>query len=391
MTEQDDSNRIPATLDEARQLNKLYYAMLLNVSDFVFAFRVEASGDIVNEWFTEGFETLTGYTANDLDNRSGWSRLIHPADREKVRAGLQDVLKNQSVTGELRLITRSGEVRWIQLTMQPVWQADLERVVRILGAAANITREKELQAQQSNFITNAIHELAHPVSSILMRLHLMRNQKDQWESHLDRLEPVANRLRRMLQDMREMAYLDRGLVTLDRSRVSLQQMVETVVNSRKVAASNHDVHLDLTLADHPLYVLVDVARIERAIANLLDNALQVTPKGEHIDVQVFASPEHKPVYAVLRVRHKGVLIEPDHPSLVFHPFQRPSEGQTTHSGLELTITRETVRLHGGEASVELNADDSSTFDIQLLLMDDTDRHITREIHRKPDKDETENE
>jgi PAS domain S-box-containing protein len=121
------------------------------ISDYAYAFRVEADNQLVREWVTESFARITGYTSAETDERGGWPSLIHPEDMPIALARAKRLFAGQPDTSEFRIVRKDGAIRWLRDYGYPVWDDAQGRVVRIYGAAEDITErkhhERQLEAQ----------------------------------------------------------------------------------------------------------------------------------------------------------------------------------------------------------------------------------------------------
>jgi two-component system, OmpR family, sensor histidine kinase VicK len=340
------------------------------MNEFAFFFQVEADGSLVREWWTKAFEIITGFDTEEIDTRGGWFYLVHPEDREHALELVKTAkLNSDNKTSEIRIVTKQGDVCWLRVVFSSIWNESHERVMQIYGAGQDITREKALQAQQARFVTHAMHEFSHPVSSILMRLYLLRKQPERLSEHLDALQPVADHLRRMIEDMREYSSLEQGGISLQRREMALQQLLHSVISAQEEKLENSNIRLITQMPDAPVEALVDMDRIQQALSRLLLNAINLTAPGQEITVQLLNEPPDQPTHAVIILRHKGKVKDPDQPSIMFHPFYRASEGTFSHTGLELTIAREIIKLHGGSIEFRTEDGDINVFIIKLALAD----------------------
>jgi PAS domain S-box-containing protein len=356
-----------STIDHLRATEQLYRDVFEIVQDYAFSFRVESGGTIVREWDTAGLERIAGYTRSEQAAEHGWESLIHPDDLPEANDALQRVLQGENLTITLRFLNKDGGIRWVRTQCCPVWDKQQERVTRFYGVGRDVTEEKVVQQQQARFMTNAMHELAHPVSSIIMRLYLMRRQPEKLPEHLDALEPLTEQMKRMIEDMREVSYLEQGLILLQKRPIDARDLFRDIVKRQESLASTRNVNLVFRHGEIPLSVMIDVERMAQAMSNMLANALNMTPANETVEIWVYGDPPDQPIHAVLRLYHHRLLMEADHPTLVFRPFHRASEGHLTHTGLELTLARELLRLHGGEATVIVDEHGKSLFHFRLPL------------------------
>lgn len=116
-------------------------------SDYAYSLLVEPDGTLVPEWETEACKRIIGYTLAEVIASGGWESLIYPDDLPVARQHLQTHLSGQPDVCKYRIITRSGQVRWVRGYGQPVWDEAQSRVVRIYGAAQDIT--EQVQAEEA--------------------------------------------------------------------------------------------------------------------------------------------------------------------------------------------------------------------------------------------------
>jgi PAS domain S-box-containing protein len=130
-----------------RESEARYRAISELSSDYAYAYRVEPDGAIALEWMTEAFARISGYTVEEAAAQGGWMNIVHPEDVQFSVQGIQAVLSGQSVEREFRIIAKSGQVRWLHIYIQAVWDQAQGRVVRFYGSARDITVRR--QAEES--------------------------------------------------------------------------------------------------------------------------------------------------------------------------------------------------------------------------------------------------
>ena len=114
-------------------------------TDYAYAFRVEPDGQVVWEWITGVFTRITGFSHEEVEARGGGFNLIHPDDMPAALQRVQTLLAGKSDVSEYRIITKSGDVRWLRDHGRPEWDTQQGRVVRICGAAQDITDRKRAE------------------------------------------------------------------------------------------------------------------------------------------------------------------------------------------------------------------------------------------------------
>ena len=113
------------------------------VFSFAYSYRVEQNFKITLEWLSGHFRDITGLSAEEASARGDWMMLVYPEDCHILRDKVRALLVGQENVSEYRIFTRDAEVRWVRDYSRPVWDAARGRVVRIYGAAEDITEHRE--------------------------------------------------------------------------------------------------------------------------------------------------------------------------------------------------------------------------------------------------------
>ncbi|MFI6849810.1 HAMP domain-containing histidine kinase [Kitasatospora sp. NBC_00085] len=202
--------------------------------------------------------------------------------------------------------------------------------------------------RQTRLIADAGHELRTPLTSLRTNVDLLIRSDD-----TGRPLPPATKtklLGNMKAQMQELTLLIGDLLQLSRpdspkpvrslAVVALHEIAERAVARAKLRGPG----LVFETAVAPWFVRGDAAALERAVINLLDNAVKYSPPGGTIEVGL--------QQGVLTVRDHGPGIPPDELQYVFDRFWRsPSSRQLPGSGLGLSIVAQSVRESGGEVSL----------------------------------------
>jgi PAS domain S-box-containing protein len=116
-------------------------------SDYAYKDRVDEDGNITPEWFTDAFPRITGYTLEESKAPGFWQQLVYPDDMQVLLKHIQTVLSGEPDTMELRVITKTGQVRWLRDYSNPVWSVEQKRVVELYGAVQDVTEYKQAEQQ----------------------------------------------------------------------------------------------------------------------------------------------------------------------------------------------------------------------------------------------------
>ncbi|WP_194908769.1 sensor histidine kinase [Catenulispora rubra] len=205
---------------------------------------------------------------------------------------------------------------------------------------------------QRRFVANASHELRTPLAlqRTLIEVALLADDipPQMWLLG-SRLLDTNARTERVLDGLLVLARSDRGLS--DRVPVRLDHLVETV-------AEDFD---NVQVRAEPRIVAGDPVLLERLVVNLIDNAVSYNQTGGWVRVEIADTP-------ALVVSNTGPQINPDTVEDLFEPFHRGSAdrtGDTTHSGLGLSIVRSVAVAHGGHADASARPDGGLDVAVQL--------------------------
>lgn len=120
-----------------------FYKRCEHISSYAYDCRVEPNGTLVYECVTEPFIHITGYTLKEVNALGGRLSLVHPDDIHIFMKHLDYLFSDQSHISEFRIITKSGEGRWLRDFAQPVWGKVQGRIIRIYGTIQDITAQNQ--------------------------------------------------------------------------------------------------------------------------------------------------------------------------------------------------------------------------------------------------------
>lgn len=133
--------RAPSVVAMSEEDAVRYRAISELASDWVYAIRIDENGALKLEWVTGSFVEATGYGVEEINALGGWARLLHPEDAAKVYAARRPLMRGRPSTIEYRIVARSGEELWLRDYACPELDTTGERVVRLFGAAKDVTEE----------------------------------------------------------------------------------------------------------------------------------------------------------------------------------------------------------------------------------------------------------
>ncbi len=253
--------------------------------------------------------------------------------------------------------------------------AALARDVRALARRLTEADEerKVLDAERRELTAAISHDLRTPLSTIRAMVDALEDgvvsEPVEMKRYFVTIRRDVDRLNRMIDDLFDLAQIDAGAMRLRRQQVSLDEIVAEVIDSMRIRAEREGISVSLSIEDRLPASMLDADRLERAIANLLRNALEHTPAGGAVHVNLRPSNGH----AVLEVVDSGAGIdEADLPHIWtrFYRGERSRQRADSESdgvGLGLAITKGIVELHGGSVAVRSKVGEGSSFQVLLPL------------------------
>jgi heavy metal sensor kinase len=172
----------------------------------------------------------------------------------------------------------------------------------------------------------------------------------------------CDRLTEIINTMLEIARSESGVLEMARAEVDFTELLNGALELFRPVAEEKNIQLTADLPEHPLMVLGDKSRLQRVIANLLDNALKYTPDGGSVLLTALRS-EHA---IEISIRDSGIGLEPQEARRIFERFYRCEKSRSTPgNGLGLSLAKSIVVAHGGKLDVESVPNIGSTFTIKL--------------------------
>lgn len=269
----------------------------------------------------------------------------------------------ESVVQQLHLAERT-----IRLHIAPlILNQDFLGSVMIMQ---DITRQAELERMKNEFISNVSHELRTPITSIKSYVDTLCNHgekldPDIYREFLQIIDNEADRLMYLVNEVLELSRLEEADRDLERIPQDIRRAVEYALRAVNLMA--RDKQIEMTLDGPPELppVRMNQESIERAVINLLTNAIKYTPTGGRIAVLVTHDTTAGEVG--VHVTDTGIGIPEECLAQIFDRFYRVERKVHTikGTGLGLTIVKKIVEEHNGRVGVKSALAEGSTFSIYL--------------------------
>ncbi|NPV71527.1 MAG: HAMP domain-containing protein [Firmicutes bacterium] len=238
----------------------------------------------------------------------------------------------------------------------------------VLVIFRDVTEQSELEKMKSDFVSSISHELRTPVTSVQGFIEALLDGVVEGEErsrhYLEIAYEEVRRLNRLINDLFDYTRLESGRLGLQVVLDDFGRVAREAAESVQIATGKAGVELQTDIPDARMVTKIDPDRIGQALTNLLNNAIQFTPKGGIVRLAVLdAGTEY-----VTTVEDTGMGIDPADLPHVFERFYRASAARTARprgTGLGLAIAKHLVEVHGGRIWVESEPGKGSRFSIAL--------------------------
>ena len=297
--------------------------------------------------------TAFGLGAIAVLQRSGDSWVVETSTGAPVPQSPDDGDLSIAIDPEMELVVVGPDLAVDDLALLQAFTGQLalaleRRQLRAEAAvAAGLAEANDLRAA---LLAAVSHDLRTPLSSIKAAATSLLQQDVDWTPQATRellvtIDEEADRLNTLVGNLLDMSRLQSGGLQLVMRDVGLEEVVPAAIKGLGERAHSVDVSVDETLPR----VHADAALLERAFANIIDNAITWSPNGFPVRVDACRVAERVDV----RVVDRGPGIPPGQRDRMFQPFQRLGDRSNgTGTGLGLAVARGFVDAMGGEITVE---------------------------------------
>lgn len=216
--------------------------------------------------------------------------------------------------------------------------------------------------RQSNFISDASHELKTPISVIQGYANMLKrwgkSDPALLDESIDTLLTEADNMKRIVQQLLLLAKI--GNLSMSKSVFDMGEVLGDIVDQYKMSDSKRN----LSFAGSEIFVETDKNMLIESVRALVDNAIKYTAEGGNIEVGCKRNGDGAEIW----VEDNGIGISAENLPHIFERFYRCDKSRSRaagSSGLGLTITKSIVETMGGKIQVKSELGKGSRFTIQL--------------------------
>jgi signal transduction histidine kinase len=244
-----------------------------------------------------------------------------------------------------------------------------QEILMVLGSQAAIAIENTRLFQQSDLISEFVHELRTPLSSITTAAQLLMYPQLPEEKHIKMAKVIQTesiRLTEMATSFLNLAKLESGRTNYDVGAINLPQLLDECLDLMCTNATKDGLNLQKEYSQDLPTIQGDYSKIKQAIINLLSNAIKYNRPGGEIFLRAFMDGSK----LVIEVEDTGIGIPKEHQQRLFEKFYRVpgSENISVGAGLGLTVVKRIIEGHRGDIRVTSDQGIGTKFTIILPIL-----------------------
>ena len=260
----------------------------------------------------------------------------------------------QSILG-IPLITKNKVVGVLEVINKKEgnFTSSDQNLLTVLGAQAAVAIENARLFQQSDLISEFVHELRTPLASLSTATYLLLRpemSREQQEQIVNNIHNETLRLNSLASSFLDLARLESGRVQFRKSTFDIMDLLHECRNVVESKAEEDHIQIRVIEPEGPSMVDADRDKIKQVILNLLSNSLKYNrPNGSVILKATSTEGQMK-----ISVQDTGMGIPEDAVGHIFEKFYRVRDHETKASGtgLGLSICKKIVQGHGGTIEIK---------------------------------------
>jgi len=298
---------------------------------------------------------------------------------------MRNTIRNGYVwKGEIRDQTKSGDYYWVDTTIVPLLNSS-GKPIKYITFKTDISNIKETEERykkakeeaekaleiKAEFLSNMSHEIRTPMNAIigLSDIILQEPLEPQVRDNLKSINQSADNLLVIINDILDFSKIEAGKVKIENTNFNFKYQLEHIKKTMVFKTDQKNLEFDVIIDKNiPEYLKGDPFRLNQVLLNLCGNAIKFTQSGSVKIIVTLVKKEEKRAQVHFLVRDTGIGITEDRQKEIFESFTQADVKVTRQfggTGLGLTITKQLIKLMGGEIKVSSKLGKGSDFFFDL--------------------------
>lgn len=271
---------------------------------------------------------------------------------------------------EIEMESASEDVKKILRASNAVIENENGQTIDMVSVFTDVTKQKELDAMKTQFVSNISHELRTPIIAIRNSVEIMLTKKtgpltEDQNKFLSIAENNLKRLGLLIDDLLDLSKVEAKKAELHPEPSDIGQLIKDTCDSFCAWAGTKEISISRNVQRDIRKVNIDQKRITQVLTNLVGNSIKFTPNNGTVTVTANIIQIDGKDTLVVSVADTGIGIPQDDLPKLFNKFQQLGSDKSLHhvngTGLGLYISRELIALHGGTIYAKSEAGRGSIF------------------------------
>lgn len=234
---------------------------------------------------------------------------------------------------------------------------------------SDIDKIKSVEKLRRELIANISHDLRTPLSIIQGYIETLQMKdedltKQERSDYLKTISKSGERLSKLISQLFEYSKLEANQIEPQKEPFLISELANDIHRNYNVLAKQKSIKLKLEMDKGIPLVFADISLVERAIQNLMDNALKFTPENGEVIVQI--TPKNEDIE--ITIKDSGPGIKQENQSLIFERYRQTKTGEHKEgSGLGLAIVKKIMELHNASIKVLSKPNEGTSFSFSLPI------------------------
>ena len=323
-------------------------------------------------YVSPGFEKTWGVQEEELyQNSRLWIDSIEEKDKPRIGLMFEHfLLGEEEFNPEFKIVRSDGEEHWISVQSERIENEDC-KLVRVVGVAKDITKEKLVDIAKTEFVSLVSHQLKTPITSLSWDLEMLMNG-DYGKVTVDQLNIVKKlyhtnmRMSELVDGLLNMSRIEMGTFTIDPQKLDVISVCEDVLVEMipRIAKKQHEIIKKYS--QKSIEFLADITLLRIIFQNIISNAIKYTQEKGKIVISVGVKDFHLQI----SVANNGIPIAKEDQPKIFSKMFRTSNAQEMDSdgtGLGLYLIKSIVENGGGKVWFESEKGKDTVFYVSFPM------------------------
>ncbi len=231
----------------------------------------------------------------------------------------------------------------------------------------NIEEIKSVDILRRELVANVSHDLRTPLTVMQGYIETLQIKKDNLNDqenneYLDIIKKSTRQLAKLVSQLFEYSKLEAKQIKPKKEPFAITDLIYDIQTNYELIAKEKNIELTTQFTDKTPLVFADISLVERALQNLIDNALKFTPEKGRVTILV----DHNRENVIIRIKDSGDGISVEDQKYIFERFrQTDSKLKKTGIGLGLAIVKKIMELHETDIKVISKPNEGSVFEFYL--------------------------